>query len=161
MTKPRRTKAESIPAPLLSIGWRERVALPQLGIAAIKAKVDTGARSSALHAFDLKSFERNGQTMIRFAVHPIQHSKAGLITVETQLFDERSVRSSNGKAELRPVIRTNLMLGSCCWPIEMTLTNRDSMGFRMLLGRQALRKRCLIDAGRSYLQGYPQLPPSR
>ncbi|NJM57574.1 MAG: ATP-dependent zinc protease [Synechococcales cyanobacterium RU_4_20] len=134
------------------IGWREWVALPELKINRIKAKVDTGARSSALHAFNLKSFRRDGITLVRFDIHPLQRSKSNLITIVTELIDERYVRSSNGKKQLRPVIHTPVALGAQQWPIELTLTDRDAMGFRMLLGRQAIRKRFLIDPGRSYLQ---------
>ncbi|NJN31742.1 MAG: ATP-dependent zinc protease [Synechococcales cyanobacterium RM1_1_8] len=135
------------------VGWREWIALPGLGLDRIKAKVDTGARSSALHATNLKSFRQDGKSMVRFEVYPIQHSRAGLVIVETELIDERSVRSSSGKAQIRPVIRTALSLGRKRWPIELTLTNRDAMGFRMLIGRQAIRKRFVVDPGRSYLQG--------
>lgn len=151
------TAETAFPRPF--IGWREWIALPQFGIEPIKAKVDTGARSSALHAFNIKSFKQGDKTFVRFEIHPIQHSKAHLVAVQAELFDERSVRSSNGKAQLRPVIRTPLVLGKKRWSIELTLTNRDAMGFRMLLGRQAVRKRFLIDPGRSYIQGRPR--PSR
>ncbi len=139
------------------IGWREWVALPELKIKRIKVKVDTGARSSALHAFNLKSFVRGGKTLIRFDIHPIQHSTSKVITIVTEMLDERYVRSSNGKTQLRPVIQTAVRLGNHQpWPIELTLTDRDAMGFRMLLGRQAIRKRLLIDPGRSYLQKLAQ-----
>lgn len=135
------------------VGWREWVSLPQLGITSVKAKIDTGARSSAIHASNIKRFRRNGQSMVRFEVCPTQHSRAGMVTVEAPLIEMRSVRSSNGKSQVRPVIRTPVILGNRQWELELTLTNRDAMGFRMLLGRQALRKRFLIDPGRSYLQG--------
>lgn len=151
----RSTSPGSTEACLPFIGWREWIVLPRLGISRIKAKVDTGARSSAIHAFNIKSFQRGGQAFVRFQIHPVQHSKAQLITVETELIDERSVRSSIGKAQLRPVIRTPVVLGHQRWPIEITLTDRDAMGFRMLLGRQAIRKHFWIDPGRSYLQGRP------
>jgi len=135
------------------VGWREWVSLPQLEIAKIKAKIDTGARSSALHASNIKRFRRNGKSMVRFEVCPAQHSRDGIVTVEAPLLEMRSIRSSNGKSQVRPVIRTPVILGDRQWELELTLTNRDAMGFRMLLGRQALRKRFLIDPGRSYLQG--------
>ena len=135
------------------VGWREWVSLPQFDIVRIKAKIDTGARSSALHASNIKRFRRNDQSMVRFDICPTQHSRAGLVTVEAALLEMRSIRSSNGKAQVRPVIRTPVILGDRQWELELTLTNRDAMGFRMLLGRQALRKRFLIDPGRSYVQG--------
>lgn len=135
------------------VGWREWVSLPQFDIARIKAKIDTGARSSALHGSNIERFRRSGKSMVRFDICPAQHSRAGLVTVEVPLLEMRSIRSSNGKAQVRPVIRTPVILGDRQWDLELTLTNRDAMGFRMLLGRQSLRKRFLIDPGRSYLQG--------
>jgi hypothetical protein len=137
------------------IGWREWVALPTLGVPAIKAKVDTGARSSALHAFDLEHFHRNGTTMVRFQAHPIQRDDRYIVSVEAVLLEERWVRNSGGQEELRPVIETTVQVGGQIWPIELTLTNRDVMGFRLLLGRQAVRRRYLVDPGHSYLQPLP------
>lgn len=134
------------------IGWREWVALPALGVPAIKAKVDTGARSSALHAFDLEHFRRNGTAMVRFQAHPIQRNDRYIITAEAALLEERWVRNSGGQEELRPVIETTVQVGRQIWPMELTLTNRDVMGFRLLLGRQAVRRRYLVDPGHSYLQ---------
>lgn len=135
------------------IGWREWLVLPELGIAAIKAKVDTGARSSALHAFDLQTFERDGQPMIRFKVHPLQRSAAETVTAEAPLLDLRTVRSSGGHVSVRAVILTEVELLGKRWPIELTLANRDVMGFRMLLGRQAVRRRFVVDPGCSFLGG--------
>ncbi len=134
------------------IGWRERVALPELGISEIKAKIDTGARSSALHAFELEIFTRDGKQMVRFKVHPYQRDTKRTVIAEAELLERRTVRSSIGYAQLRPVIQTMVELGEKQWPIELTLTNRDAMGFRMLLGRQAVRRRWLVDAGKSFLQ---------
>lgn len=134
------------------IGWRERVALPNLGISQIKAKIDTGARSSALHAFDVETFSRDGKTMVRFKVHPDQRNTHRTVSTEAELIDQRQVRNSGGHAQLRPVIQTMVELNGERWLIELTLTNRDVMGFRMLLGRQAVRKRFLVDAGRSFVQ---------
>ncbi|MEQ9233699.1 ATP-dependent zinc protease family protein [Coleofasciculus sp. E2-BRE-01] len=134
------------------IGWRERVALPDLGIAQIKAKIDTGARSSALHAFDVETFSRDDKTMVRFKVHPYQRDTHRTVSAEAELIDQRQVRNSGGHAQLRPVIQTMVELNGERWLIELTLTNRDVMGFRMLLGRQAVRKRFLVDAGRSFVQ---------
>jgi len=141
------------------IGWREWIALPELGIAAIKAKVDTGARSSALHAVDFETFARAGEPWIRFKVHPLQRDWRTEIVTEAALADERWVRSSSGRRTLRPVIRTAAELGGARWPIEITLVRRDMMGFRMLLGRQAVRRRFVVDPGRSFLRGErPETP---
>ncbi|MEO0456793.1 MAG: ATP-dependent zinc protease [Cyanobacteria bacterium P01_A01_bin.114] len=134
------------------IGWREWLTLPDLEISGLKAKVDTGARSSALHAFDIELFQRQGVDFVRFKVHPAQRSDAEIVSAEAKLLDIRAVRNSGGQARRRPVIQTTVALGGQQWPIELTLTNRDEMGFRMLLGRQAVRQRFLIDAGKSYLQ---------
>lgn len=134
------------------IGWREWLGLPGLGVEAIKAKVDTGARSSALHAFDIERFRRKGADWVRFVIHPRQRETKTTIFAEARLFDERHVRSSSGARELRPVIVTDVLISGEIWPIELTLTNRDEMGFRMLLGREALRRRFLVDPSRSYVQ---------
>ncbi|MFZ4641525.1 MAG: ATP-dependent zinc protease [Nodosilinea sp.] len=139
-----------------TIGWREWIALPELGVDAIKAKIDTGARSSALHAFDLERFELEGQAMVRFQAHPIQRDDSHIVIIEAALLEDRMVRNSGGQAELRPVIVTAVQVGTMVWPIELTLTNRDEMGFRMLLGRQAVRRRYLVDPGHSYLQPLPE-----
>lgn len=146
-------KRRRITEPLPVIGWREWVGLPDLGIEAIKAKVDTGARSSSLHAFDLEEFERDGVAWVRFEVHPFQRSGRGAFEVETEVLERRKVRSSSGRAVLRPVIRTRLRIGDATWPIDVTLASRDRMGFRMLLGREAFRRRFLVDAGKSFLSG--------
>ena len=137
---------------LLVIGWREIIALPNLGISQIKAKIDTGARSSALHAFHLQKFQRDGQDMIRFQVHPYQRDSQHTVTAEAQLLEYREVRNSGGQVQLRPAILTTVELDSVQWQIELTLTNRDVMGFRMLLGRQAIRDQFLINPGKSFLQ---------
>ena len=141
---------------LSPIGWREYIALPELNIPEIKAKIDTGARSSALHAFAIAEFERDGQTMVRFSVHPYQRDSDRVIVAEAILRDRRSVRSSSGASQLRPVIQTIVELAGQRWAIELTLTNRDEMGFRMLLGREAIRQRFLVDAGNSYIQNPQQ-----
>lgn len=135
----------------LTVGWREWVGLPDLGVASIKAKIDTGARTSALHVTDADRFERDGRTWIRFAVHPVQRSELPRVTSEAPLVERRPVRSSSGHTEHRLVIVTTLVLGNEAWPVELTLTRRDEMGFRMLIGRQAVRRRALIDPGRSYV----------
>lgn len=134
------------------IGWREWVSLPQLGVDRVKAKIDTGARSSAIHAFDVELFERQGVAMVRFKVHPVQRHWQPEISAEAVLLEHRQVRSSVGHAQIRPVIETDVTINGLTWPIELTLTNRDVMGFRMLLGRQAIRHHFLVDPGASYLQ---------
>lgn len=134
-----------------TVGWREWLALPDLGIERVKAKIDTGARSSALHAFDLHYFERDGSDWVRFRVHPRQRSSQVTVLAEAPLLDRRRVRNSGGQAQLRPAIATAAFLGGQTWPIELTLVDRDAMGFRMLLGRQAVRRRFLVDPGRSFL----------
>lgn len=143
------------------IGWREWLALPGLGVRAIKAKVDTGARSSALHAFDIEVFQHGAQSIVRFAVHPWQRTDDGVVVVESPLVGRRLVRNSGGIETLRPVIIADVELAGTRWPIEITLTARDAMGFRMLLGRQAIRRRFVVDPGRSYLAGnLPAWTPS-
>ncbi|MGR9092202.1 MAG: ATP-dependent zinc protease family protein, partial [Gammaproteobacteria bacterium] len=124
-----------------------------LGIAKIKAKVDTGARTSALHAFEIIEMSRDGVPWVRFGVHPEQHSTEREIWCEAPILDKRIVRDSGGHEQERPVIKTPIRLGDSTWAIEMTLTNRDNMGFRVLLGRTAIRDRYLVDPGRSYLTG--------
>lgn len=138
------------------VGWREWVSFPDLGIDRIKAKIDTGARTSSLHAFALERFERDGVPMVRFEAHPLQRDASLTVPVEVELVDRRKVRSSTGTETLRPVIETDLELMDERWPIEITLIKRDLMGFRLLLGRQALRKRALVDPGRSFLAGEPE-----
>jgi hypothetical protein len=131
------------------------VALPDLGVAFIKAKVDTGARSSSLHAWDIVCDQRAGS--VRFSVHPLQDDDAVVIDTEAPLVEEREVRSSNGEVELRPVIATRAMVAGLPIDIQLTLSNRDEMGFRMLLGRSAIRRRFVVDPGRSFLGGGDRL----
>lgn len=133
------------------VGWREWVRLPDLGVRLVKAKIDTGARTSSLHADDVRFLTRGGKRLVRFVIHPKQRTSRGAIEATAPLLDMRRVRSSNGMTELRPVIRTQLDVGGECWAIELTLTLRDLMGFRMLLGRQALQGRAIVDPGRSFL----------
>lgn len=138
------------------VGWREYVSLPDMAIDSIKAKVDTGARSSSLHAFEIEEFTREGQRWVRFNVHPRQKDDLCAIAVEAPVLDVRNIRSSSGEVSERYVIVTALRLLGQTWPIELTLANRDEMGFRMLLGREAVRGRMLVDAGTSYYSGKPQ-----
>lgn len=133
------------------VGWREWIGLPSLGVDKIKAKVDTGARTSALHAHRITKFTKDNATYVRFFVHPTQRKKRPEIECTALVVDERNVKNSGGKATKRFVIRTQIKVGDATWPIELTLTNRDEMGFRMLLGRQAVRRRFLVDPGRSYV----------
>ena len=139
----------------IAIGWREWVHLPELGDFSVKAKIDTGARSSSLHAVSLKYLTSDGKKRLRFAVHPLQRSAKETYWAEADILEFREIRSSNGHISRRPVIVTELQMGELRWPIELTLANRDEMGFRMLLGREALRGRCLIDPGKSFYLGQP------
>ena len=142
------------------IGWREWLSLPELGIGPIKAKVDTGARTSALHAFYTERFERDGAAWVRFGVHPEQGKSQQEVHCEAPIHDLRTVKDSGGHNELRPVIRTQLHFNGDLRPIELTLTDRDSMRFRMLLGRTALRQGFLVYPGKSFmLGGTRDLPP--
>ena len=138
---------------LITLGWREWVGLPDLGIRQLKAKVDTGARTSALHAFELRPFVENGRQRVEFSIHPVQKDLNTVITCSADVIDQRIVTDSGGHKEQRFVIRTTLSLGRATWPIEMTLTGRDDMQFRMLLGRTAIKHRAVVDPGRSYLVG--------
>ena len=136
-----------------TIGWREWVTLPDLDIPAIKAKIDTGARTSALHAFDMKVFTAGGQQRMRFGIRPLQRRKHLVRYCETDILERRMVTDSGGHRELRYVIRTRVSLAGVTWPIEITLTRRDNMKFRMLLGRTALKGRFLVDPNKSYTAG--------
>jgi hypothetical protein len=134
------------------IGWREWVSFPDLGIAHIKAKVDTGARTSALHAFSLEPFKEGHQEKIRFAIHPLQNNVTEVVTCVADVIDKRFITDSGGHREERYVIKTHIVLANRSWPIEITLTERDTMLFRMLLGRSAIRKRYLVNPARSFIK---------
>lgn len=135
------------------LGWREWVHLPNLKLPRIKAKVDSGARTSALHAENIVYFRRSGRRMVRFRVYPHQFDRYGAVTREARLVEMRAIRSSVGHITHRPVILAKLEIGDQVWPIELTLVDREIMGFRMLLGRQAIRRGYLIDPSLSYLGG--------
>lgn len=142
------------------LGWREWVSLPALGIDWIKAKVDTGARTSALHAFYTERFERDGQAWVRFGVHPQQGDASAVVECEAPIIDERTVTDSGGHKETRPVIRTVIRLGDQEREVEMTLTDRDSMLFRMLVGRTSINEGVLVSPGQSFkLGGTREQPP--
>lgn len=141
------------------MGWREWVGLPELGVKQIRCKVDTGARTSALHAFYIEEFSQNGNNMVRFGLHPKQDNTEKEIHCEAEIFDRRDVTDSGGHTETRYVIKTQVVLGHSTWPIEMTLTNRDTMRFRMLLGRTAIADNFLVDSAGSHMLGKPASHP--
>ncbi len=133
------------------IGWREWVSLPELGIDKIKAKIDTGARTSALHAFEMESFKKQDEHYIYFKMHPVQRRTDTVILCTAKVKDIRWVIDSGGHKERRYVIETPLRIADDIWSIELTLTNRDTMNFRMLLGRTAMQKRLLVNPALSFL----------
>ncbi|WP_353113526.1 ATP-dependent zinc protease [Microbacterium sp.] len=134
-------------------GWREWAGLPDLGVEWIKAKIDTGARTSSLHAFDIEEFERDGADWVRFRVRPWQESTADTVVAEYPVHDRRAVRSSSGHAATRIVVKLRIRLVERVITVEVTLSNRDEMGFRMLIGREALRRGFVVDPARSFLGG--------
>ena len=140
-----------MPPPLI-LGWEEWVALPALGLAALKAKIDSGARTSALHAREIEPFGTPDQPRLRFRVHPAPGRKDLEIVCDAPLVGFREVASSNGERERRAVIATPIAIGQRVWTIEVTLTDRATMRSRMLIGRQALREGVLIDPGNAFLQ---------
>lgn len=140
----------------LILGWREWVALPNLGIPAIKTKLDTGAKTSTLHAHEIQTFQQNNEAWVRFSLHPIQHYPHLILQCSAAIFDQRIIKNSGGHHELRYVIKSLVSIGEYAWPIEITLTNRTTMRFRMLLGRSALQGNnpsILIQPQASYLGG--------
>lgn len=143
------------PGPVTA-GWREWVRLPGIDVEWVKAKLDTGARSSAIHAFDIHEFDRDGESWVRFSIHPWQRSREDSVDVELPIHDRRHVRSSTGHVQERYVVLLDVTLVERTVTAEVTLTSRDQMGFRMLIGREALRQGYLIDSRRSYLGGRPK-----
>ena len=135
------------------IGREEWCSLPALSIPAIKARIDSGAQTSSLHAFNIQPFKKNGVTWISFEIHPLQRNRSTIIRTEAEVYDRRIVKSSSGDSEKRYVIKVTLNLGDEFWVIEVTLTNRDSMGYRMLLGREAMKNKILVDPASSCLLG--------
>src|SRR6056297_2856980 len=149
----RRPEPDFTDDPMFIIGWREWVGLPGLGVRRIKAKIDTGARSSSLHAFDVETYDQDEVERVRFSIHPLQTRDDVFINADVPILERRHVRSSNGEVSERIVIRTHLQLLQKRVLIDLTLANRDAMGFRMLVGREAIRNRFLVDSGASFLAG--------
>jgi ribosomal protein S6--L-glutamate ligase len=135
------------------VGWKEWVSIPELDIPIIKAKVDTGAATSSLHAFNIEYLQKNDRQYVKFEVHPLQRNKRVNRFCIAPLFASRHVRSSSGEKQVRPVIKTLLRIGNATWEIELNLTNRDSMGMRMLIGREALSGRILVNTHQKFLYG--------
>lgn len=154
-TDPQQPDAERAVEPVV-VGWREWVALPQADVPWVKAKIDTGARSSSIHAFDLEVYEQHGRDRVRFSIHPWQRSDDDLVELDLPVLDVREVRSSNGQVEKRYAVALDVTLAGRTITTVMTLSNRDEMGFRMLIGREALERGFLVDASRSYAGGKPR-----
>ena len=140
------------------IGWREWLAIPTLGIDRIKVKVDTGARTSALHAYDLAPYAQGGAPWVRFTVYPLQRNNSLVLACAAPVVDQRDVTSSTGQTERRYVVEVEIAMGGETWPIEMSLADRDQMGFRMLLGRTAVEGRMIVDPDRSFVMGRLRAP---
>ena len=141
---------------LITVGWREWVYLPELGLPWLKAKIDTGARTSCLHAFSIEPFEKNQKKWVRFGIHPNQDDTDTEIYCEAEVVDERVVTDSGGHQEERYVISSRLVMGQLDLPVELTLTNRDTMRFRMLIGRTAMENRIVVNPTASFLLGKPE-----
>lgn len=140
---------------LVTLGWREWASLPDLDINQIKVKVDSGARTSALHAFEVETYWQGDQEWVRFLMHPLQRDESLVKTCEAPIMTRKEVSDSGGHREERIFIETQIQLGGIVFTTPMTLTNRDSMRFRMLLGRKAMENRFIIDPAQSYCMGKP------
>ena len=136
----------------LLVGWREWASLPMLNTPLIKVKIDTGAKTSALHAYDLEILEMSNKKYAKFVIHPLQKNESITRCAIAEVIDSRVVRSSNGHKEERVVIRSPIKIGNHYWDIDITLTKRDIMRYRMLLGREAMQS-LLVNPGKSYCQG--------
>jgi len=140
------------PHPILPVaGWCEIATFPSLGVEKIAVKLDTGAKTSALHVVNVETFSRDGKEWVRFGVHPLQDNDDVVIHCESPVHKVRTIKSSNGQQETRYTILTSIRMAGMAWPIEVSLTNRDAMGFRVLLGRRAMRNRLIIDPHRTYI----------
>ena len=137
----------------LILGWREWIALPQLNLPAVKAKIDTGAKTSALHAFYFEQYQKESVDMVKFLVHPIQANNDLHIECHAAIIDQRQIADSGGHKEMRYVVESLISIDDKSWPIELSLTNRDTMRFRMLLGRRAMEYNALVKPDASYLNG--------
>lgn len=138
---------------LLTVGWREWAALPDLGLPYIKAKIDSGKHTSILHTFMMENFDKDGVPMVRFGIHPHQHTKDIAIICEAPIVEERTEKDPEGLEETYYVIETNICLGETTWPIKLLLSNKDELNFRLLLGHSAIDKKLLIDPSESFLLG--------
>jgi len=148
MTPPRTRRKEPV-----SIGWRERVSLPDFEVEGIKVKIDSGAQTSSIHAFRPRFSQRDDGEWVSFEIHPRRRSRKDAVRVSAKVLTHRWIRSSNGERELRPVIMTTMSLGGAVFKAEMTLANRHLMAYRMILGRSAMRGRFMVDPGKSYIFG--------
>ncbi len=138
----------------ITIGWKEWFAFSDLGLPAIKGKIDTGAKTSSLHAFNIKTFMRDGKEFVKFQIHPLQKNQKITKICIAPIIDHRFVSDSSGKKEKRYVIESMLTIGEITLNIEITLSNRDTMAFRMLLGREAIKKaNMMVDVSKSFVQG--------
>lgn len=137
----------------LTVGWREWISLPDLGVKNIKGKLDTGARTSSLHTFIIDPYTEDGKNMVRFGLHPLQRRKDIEIICNAEVLDRRMILDTGGRRELRYVIRTTISLAGIQWPIEVNLANREDLRFRFLIGREAMKNRLVVDPGRSYVHG--------